>query len=92
MKKQTASQKRYARLKKLIAACLERFSEDEMLEVFSKETGNDYIERKEIDEMISELEMEGYFILKTQSLAEQIKAEAFLQELTVNPYQLKLIA
>ena len=33
----------------------------------------------------------GYWI-KAESIAEQMKVEAFMQELTANPYQLKLIA
>ena len=92
MKKETASQKRYARLTKLVNACLEKFSEDEMLDVFSKETGNEYIEKKDTDEMIFELEWEGYCVFKAESLAEQIRVESFIEDLKENPYQLKLIA
>jgi len=38
------------------------------------------------------LEMEGYFVIKTTSILEQMKCEDFINELSANPYQLKLIA
>ncbi len=45
-----------------------------------------------IERMQTEIEYRGYTVIKAESLAEQIKLEAFIQDLTVNPYQLKLIA
>ena len=38
------------------------------------------------------LEMNGYFVMKCTSLAEQIKADEFREEMKINPYQLTLIA
>jgi len=38
------------------------------------------------------LEFAGYFVMKAPSLAEQIKIEAFIDEMKVNPYQLTLVA
>ena len=38
------------------------------------------------------LEMAGYFVMKAPSLAEQIKIEAFIDEMKANPYQLTLVA
>jgi len=45
----------------------------------------------EIERMIDLTSEKGIFI-KINSLAERIKVEEFIEELTVNPYQLKLIA
>jgi hypothetical protein len=45
-----------------------------------------------IERMQTEIEYRGYTVIKAESLAEQMKVEAFLQEMTENPYQLKLIA
>ena len=45
-----------------------------------------------IERMQTEIEYRGYTVIKAVSLAEQMKVEAFLQELSENPYQLKLIA
>ncbi len=45
----------------------------------------------EIERMIDLTSEKGVFI-KINSLAERIKVEEFIEELTVNPYQLKLIA
>lgn len=38
------------------------------------------------------LEFAGYFVIKAPSLAEQMKVEAFIDEMKVNPYQLTLVA
>ena len=38
------------------------------------------------------LEMEGYAVLKFDSLAQEYKLEAFLNEIKENPYQLTLVA
>ena len=38
------------------------------------------------------LEMEGYAVLKFDSLAQEYKLEAFLNEIKANPYQLTLVA
>lgn len=38
------------------------------------------------------LEFAGYFVMKAPSLAEQIKIEAFMEEMKENPYQLTLVA
>jgi hypothetical protein len=38
------------------------------------------------------LEMAGYYVIKAPSISEQIRVEAFISELSDNPYQLKLIA
>lgn len=92
MKKKTASQKRYDRLSELVNACLRKFSEEEMIEVFSHITRKDYIESKDTYQIISELEFNNYAVIKIESLSEQIKIEEFLQGLKDNPYQLKLIA
>lgn len=45
-----------------------------------------------IERMQTEIEYRGYTVIKAESLAEQMKLDAFLQELSENPYQLKLIA
>jgi len=46
-----------------------------------------------VDGIIDTLEINfGFRVLKADSLAEQIKVEAFIQEMKENPYQLKLIA
>lgn len=92
MKKNTASQKRYERLYKLIGACLEHFSEEEMIEVFNKLADENYEIEKTEDDFIFELGVAGYTVIKAESLAEQIKVESFVNDLKENPYQLKLIA
>ena len=38
------------------------------------------------------LEMEGYAVLKFDSLAQEYKLEAFLNDIKANPYQLTLVA
>jgi hypothetical protein len=38
------------------------------------------------------LEYAGYFVMKATSLAEQMKVEAFIEEMKANPYQLTLVA
>lgn len=45
-----------------------------------------------IERMQTEIEYRGYTVIKAESLAEQMKVEAFLLEMAENPYQLKLIA
>lgn len=85
MKQETARQKRDARLTKLILACAEHFSEDEMLEVFENVTGKEYVEKKDTNTMVWELSLEGYGIFKPDSTskADQLKEYA---ETVVFPY------
>ena len=85
MKAQTASQKRNARLTKLVTECMEHFSEYEMLEVFSKVTGNEYIEAKDNDAMVSELVMAGYCIFKPDSSDKSDKLKEYA-ETVIFPY------
>jgi len=54
---------------------------------YGRATAND----EEIERMIDLTSEKGVFI-KINSLAERIKVDEFIEELTVNPYQLKLIA
>lgn len=81
----SASQIRYERLNKLILACSEHFSEDEMMEVFENVTGREYVEKKDTETMVSELAMEGYCIFKPDSTckADQLKEYA---ETVIFPY------
>lgn len=52
----------------------------------------DGLKEDDADCMKDMLEMEGYFVIKAPSLSEQIKIEAFIENLKENPYQLQLIA
>ncbi len=78
MKKETASEKRYKRLHKLISACIEHFSEDEMLATFGDITYKEYMESMDTDKMVSELSMQGYCIFKPDSISksEQLREYA----------------
>lgn len=38
------------------------------------------------------LEFAGYFVIKANSLPEQMKIESFIEEIKINPYQLNLVA
>lgn len=85
--------KRKRALHILIKTAFERgYSESEMIDVFNVETGETYEIKKGNDEMISELEYEGYAVLKFDSLAQEYKLEAFLNEIKANPYQLTLVS
>lgn len=73
------------------------FEQDDILEdmlteiYYNRYTATD----AEIDRMKDVLEDNGKSLgywIKAESIAEQMKVEAFMDELTVNPYQLKLIA
>lgn len=91
MKKQRGlSEKRETRLFNLINACFEKYSEEEMIEMFNKITDKDYQDKKDEEEAIIELEGNGYTVLKLESLAEVIKFEAFKEQLEANPYQLNI--
>lgn len=85
MKKETASQIRYKRLSKLVNACLEKYSEEEMMEAFSNITGEDYVKSKDSEEMVSELVMAGYCIFRPDNTnqSDQLKEYA---EKYVFPY------
>jgi hypothetical protein len=85
MKAQSASQKRYARLTKLVKTCMEHFSEDDMLEVFEKQTGKEYMESKDHEEMVSELVMAGYCIFKPDSSDKSDKLKEYA-ETVIFPY------
>ena len=90
MKKQTflqktAAEKRYERLYKLIKACTEQFSEEEMVEVFNQIAGTDYVEEKDHDGMVSELVMAGYCIFKPESSAKSDMLKEYA-ETVVFPY------
>jgi hypothetical protein len=55
-------------------------------------TAFEYLDQDDIDDFIWHLEYANYRFIKVDSLAEEMKIEAFLEELKENPYQLKLIA
>ena len=92
MKKTLQQQKRKERLSKLINACLEHFTESEMIEAFNEETNEEYELKKGNEKMISELEYEGYTITKFDSLVQEWKFNDFMEQLKENPYQLTLVA
>jgi hypothetical protein len=65
---------------------------DEILENILDEVKYDGLRKSVENSMIDMLEMEGHYIIKAPSLSEQIKVEAFLNEMKVNPYQLALVS
>jgi hypothetical protein len=87
MKKQTltASEKRQERLSKLIDACMEHFSEDEMLEAFSKSTRKEYVDKQEHEDMVSELVMAGYCVFKPEMSTQADKLKEYA-ETYIFPY------
>ena len=85
--------KRKRALHILIKTAFERgYSESEMIDVFNVETGETYEIKKDNDEMISELEYEGYTVTKFDSLVQEMKFNDFMDEIKANPYQLTLVA
>jgi hypothetical protein len=68
---------------------------DTLNELFKRNkayTAFEYLDQDDIDDFIWHLEYANYRFIKVDSLAEEMKIEAFLEELKENPYQLKLIA
>jgi hypothetical protein len=82
----TAKEIRKERLHKLIKACLEKYSESEMIEAFNDITGTDYVDSEDIEEpeemeeweMTNKLKARGYCIFKPNwsYQAEQLKEYA----------------
>lgn len=79
---------------------VDRFNGDmhmsDVIDVLFKKEFHDYSKRAFLNEddqesIIYEVEAIGYKCLKANTLAEQIKIDAFLEELEHNPYQLQLI-
>jgi len=73
------------KLRQLVAACLERYSEDEMLEAFSYETDKTYVVETDKDEIISQLVYSGYAIFKTESIQQAEKLKEYAEN-NVFPY------
>lgn len=84
--KKSTAQIRKERLRKLINACLDRYTESEMMQVFREITSTDYVNIEDIEEPeeMSEYEMseklasKGYCIFKPDNFfqAEQLKEYA----------------
>lgn len=74
--------------------CEMALNEDELLEemLFEVRYGGKHIAgERAIDIMIDITSDKGVFV-KADSLAERMKLDEFIEELTANPYQLKIIA
>jgi muconolactone delta-isomerase len=52
----------------------------------------EYLDQDDIDDFIWQLEYANYKFIKVDSLVEEMRIDAFLDELKSNPYQLNLIA
>lgn len=65
---------------------------NELLSDMLDEVKYDGLTETDAETMKDMLEMHGYFVMKAPSLAEQIKIEAFIDEMKANPYQLTLVA
>ena len=66
------------RLRSLIIAALQRYSEDDIVEAFNKEAENTYAIEKDKDDVIYDLVLEGYVIFKPEysTQADQLKEYA----------------
>jgi len=51
-----------------------------------------YMDDTQIKQVSDEIQLEGYEMVKIDTLAQQYKFEAFMADMEENPYQLKLIA
>jgi len=77
--------KKYDRIYKLIETARSHFQDEDLMQVFSDITGNEYVEKKDTEEIISHLAIEGYCIFKPDSTmkAEQLREYA---ESNIFPY------
>lgn len=67
-------------------------AKDVDLDDFLSQNKYDGLKEDDANTMKDMLEMEGYFVMKAPSLSEQIKIEAFMEDMKANPYQLTLVA
>jgi hypothetical protein len=79
-KKSSAVLLREWKLKALIHACLERYSEDEMIQAFNEVTGETYIK-----DALSELKESGYLIFKPDTTYQENQLREFAESV-VFPY------
>lgn len=73
------------RLNKLISACLDNFSTEEVVKAFNYVTDSNYCEKPDPEDMIGELAMEGYCIFKPDGFFQAEKLREYA-ETYVFPY------